>query len=144
MCRLTTELETNGKILYLLESSIRPNKFFFTKDADVTGKCIFQVDYLYDVWVSEWSAICIANLSWYARFQWQASHDKKAWVDIGKEMATEKSTITSNMSADNDVEWIFANPIQAKETEYKYWRVLGTRGNRVEGWISLLLMDIQQ
>ena len=143
-CSVNTSLPSRGSILYLLENSIRHNSFYFDANTDVTGKPIFQVDYLFDVWVSEWSAVCVQNITWYAQFQWQASHDKKAWVDIGAVMATEKHNITTSMmSAENAVEWIFRNPEHAKETKYKYWRVMGTRGKTQSSYINLLLMDIQ-
>ena len=143
-CKVSTGLQPRGSILYLLEGSIRHNSFYFTKDVDVTDKPIFQVDYLYDVWVSEWSALCVDDLSWYAKFQWQASHDKRVWVDIGTVAITEKHNIsTSMMSVENAVEWIFPNPEHAKQTKYKYWRAMGKRGKTVDGFINLLLMNIE-
>ena len=87
--------------------------------------------------------MCVLTLAWYVQFQWQASHDKKAWVDIGHGMETEKNNITRMMNAENAVEWIFRNPEHAKETKYKYWRVMGTKRKTVDGYINLLLMNIQ-
>ena len=142
-CRVFSGLPYTGSILYLLESSIRSNSFYYDPEIDVTGKIILQVDYLYDVWVDEWSLLCVNNHSWYARFQWQASHDNKTWVDIGTGTVTEKVEITGMMSVENVVEWVFRNPEHAKETKYKYWRVMGTRGKTQSGYINLLLMNIQ-
>ena len=143
-CRVNTELPINGFIVYLLESSIRANDPYFDPDVDVTGKSILQVEYLYDVWVTEWSLVVESNThTWYAQFQWQASHDKKAWVDIGPVMATEQIKITSMMNAENDAEWVFRNPEHAKQTKYKYWRAMGKRGKTVNGFINLLLMNIE-
>ena len=147
LCKLSTGLPSNGLILYLLESSIRTNNFYLTENTSVISKCIFQVDYLFNVWVTEWSAVCASDAAWYAWFQWQASHDKITWVHIGSEMKTEKNNLTScMMSVENDVEWIFRNPTEhAKETtKYKYWRVMGTRGTTVNGYINLFLMNILQ
>ena len=147
LCKLTSELPAHGSIMYLLESSIRSNNFSLIANNFVSTKCIFQVDYLVDVWVKEWSAVCVYDDVWNAWFQWQASHDKSSWVNIGSEVHTEKVNITSSMmSVENAVEWIFPNPAEhAKETtKYKYWRVMGTRGKTVNGYINVFLMNILQ
>ena len=131
-------------MLYLLENSIRSNSFYFTHNKDLTGKVILQVEYLYDVWVNEWSVVCVhSNLPWLAQFQFQASHDGKTLVDIGNVMATEKVVIKSMMNVENQVEWVFPNPEHVKETKYKYWRAMGTSGKSQSGYISLLFMNIQ-
>ena len=143
LCRVSSNLATNGSLMLILEGSIRTNSFYFTNDEDVTGKCILQVEYLFDVWVDEWSLVCVRDLAWYAQFQWQASHDKTTWVDIGCVRTTEKAVITSMMNQENAVEWIFPNPEHAKETKYKYWRLKGVSGKTKSGYISLLLMNIQ-
>ena len=147
LCKLTSQLPAHGSILYLLESSIRTNNVSLIANTFVSQKCIFQVDYLVDVWVKEWSAVCVRNLAWNVSFQWQASHDKNTWVHIGKEAHTEKIDITSSMmSAENGTEWIFPNPAEhTKETtKYKHWRVMGTSGKTVNGYINLFLMNILQ
>ena len=145
LCKLTSQLPAHGSIMYLLESTIRRNNFSMIADNFVSQKCIFEVDYLFDVWVKEWSAVCVHDLAWNVSYQWQASHDKKSWTHIGSEVHTEKVDITSSMmSAENAVEWIFPNPTKyTKETtKYKYWRVLGTSGKTVNGYINVFLMDI--
>ena len=58
-------------------------------------------------------------------------------------MATEKHTIQVMMNAENAIEWIFANPVHAKGTKYKYWRLYGLGGVTVSGYISLLFMNVQ-
>ena len=105
---------------------------------------MLQVEYLYDVWVTKWSLVCVLNYDWNVEYKWQASHDKKQWVDIGGRMQTEKNAIKSLMNAENAAEWTFTNPIRAKGTKYKFWRVYGV-GNKetTSGYISLLFMNIQ-
>jgi hypothetical protein len=145
LCKLYTVLPANGSIMYLLESSIRTNNYSLVNNTSVVKKCIFQVDYLFDVWVKEWSVVCVYDLAWDALFQWQASHDKSLWVDIGREVQTEKVDIrTSMMSAENGVEWVFPNPAKETTTKYKYWRAFGTRGTTVNGFINVFLMNISQ
>ena len=41
------------------------------------------------MWVKKWSLAASVNYEWYAEFKWQASHDKKEWIDIGSSMQTE-------------------------------------------------------
>ena len=59
-------------------------------------------------------------------------------------MQTEKNAIQSMMNVENAVEWTFANPIHAKGTKYKFWRMYGLGNKEIKsGYISLLFMNIQ-
>ena len=131
LCKVSSEVSYNGWIGYILESSIRKNDFEFKNSESMVGKAIFQVEYLYDVWVTRWTLICALDKAWDAEFKWQASHDKKTWVDISvKQKSTKEALAGSMMSSENDVEWQFLNPIRPKgSTKYKYWRVYGLSGN---------------
>ena len=127
---------------YLLQNNITSQKFFIY-EAPVAGKVIFQVDYLYDVWVKEWSVACSHKYQWYVKFKWQASHNNKYWIDIGGEMTSETVNITGMMRDENPIEWIFRNPTDSKGAKYKYWRMWGLSGQPKNGYINLLLMNVE-
>ena len=142
-CRLSTELTSTGWIGYLLQNDVHSRTFYYANDAPVVGKCILQVDFLYDVWVNKWSLAATHNYEWYVVFKWQASHNSKDWVDIGDKTATEKNNITSMMRDENTIEWKFENPEKAKGIKYKYWRAFGVSGQMKSGWLNLLFMNIE-
>ena len=137
-CRLSTEMKTYGWLGYLHQSDTYTDNFYFVK-APCVGKCILQLDFLYDVWINKLSFAYRLNQMLYVVFKWQGSHNGKDWVDIGDKHATEMVNITSMMRDENKVEWVFANPEQAKGTKYKYWRLYGVSGEMQNGYVNLLL-----
>ena len=128
----------------MLQSNIRENSFRFNDNEEMKEKVIFQVEYLYDVWVTKWIAVCSVDAEWYAEFKWQASHDKSNWVDITGSQKTSKFSLKNTMMyIENDVEWQFANPSKQK-IKYKHWRIYGLGGKVVtQHHMNLLFMNIE-
>ena len=147
LCRLSTGLDKAGNISKLLQSDAFAQQFWFRNDYELAGQCILQVDFLFDVWVNRWSLICENDsLAWFAKFKWQALNEStNTWIDISSGGTnTVKKTITSFMNqGGNKIDWIFSNPIDFTGKKYKSWRVIGEAGRSVDGYINLILMNLE-
>ena len=144
LCKLSTEISQAGNISKLLQGEAFGQHFWFTSE-DPVGKCILQIDFLFNVWVNHFSFICEDDsLEWFVKFKWQALNESNTWIDISGKVDTVKQAITSYMKqGGNKIEWMFSNPITFTGKRYKSWRVIGEGGGVVDGYINLILMNLQ-
>lgn len=143
LCRVHTEISFFGDILTLLESDIRSKSFYYMYNQDVTGKSILQVEYLFEVWVMDWSLLCAVKVpEWKMEFKWQA-YDGYKWFDIGEKQTVQTHYTTGLMDIENPVEFIFTNSEKSNGRKYKYWRILGVSGlTEVNDYMNLLFMNV--
>ena len=144
LCKLSTELNQAGNISKLLQGEAFGPHFWFISN-DLVGKCILQVDFLFDVWLNHFGLICEDDsLEWFTKFKLQALNESNTWIDISGKVDTVKQAITSYMKqGGNKIEWMFPNSTYFTGKRYTSWRVIREGGEFVNGYINLILMNLQ-
>jgi hypothetical protein len=140
---ISTTMSHTGLLHRLLESNLRNDVFYFTKNTPVKDKYL-QIEYLHPVWVKEWSFFIDRESSLTIDFKWQASLDGTTnWVDI---VSIEKKPAVIGVKVSpyyKTWEVKIPNPIVDPGKGYKFWRMYGLDGVLTFGpYYNLLLMEI--